>query len=97
MSMKCRLLFLIVFIIFCCAITISADDISDIKADIKYLKDQIDFQKAMTDELLSAQTDAGDKSTFKMAGFIEFRYENMDIKNGEYTTATPNLNLSRLK
>ncbi len=82
--MKCRLLILSLFVILCFALSISADEISDMKADIKYLKEQLEFQKAMTEELMGDQTSTEAKSSFKVNGFIEFRYENMDIKNGEF-------------
>ncbi len=73
----------------CCIVlttAVFADDVEDLKKDIKYLKEQVDFLKATNEELMGDQTSITAKQEFKIAGFIEFRFEKMDIKNGEYST-----------
>ncbi|HPP88009.1 MAG TPA: hypothetical protein PLM75_09145, partial [bacterium] len=47
---------------------------------------ELQMQQAMTEELMSEKMSTEDKSSFTINGFIEARYENMDIKKGGYST-----------
>ena len=88
--MKCKLTALFLLAAFCIFIMqpAIADDIADLKNEIKLLKEQFEMQKAMTEELMGDQMATTAKQEFKIAGFIEFRYENMDIEAGPWVDAT---------
>lgn len=88
--MKCKLTALVMLAVFCIFIfqPLTADEIADLKNEVKVLKEQFEMQKAMMEELMGDQTSTAAKQEFKIAGFIEFRYENMDIEAGPWIDAT---------
>jgi hypothetical protein len=78
---------MLLFLVF--SINLFADEISDLKQEISKLKEEVEMNKLMLDDLMGSGESSGPKASFRINGFIEFRYEDMTWESNNKKSEAP--------